>query len=637
MCGLSAVFDFEPGGELLGALTRMHDQVPHRGPDGEGFAAMDDAGAVIRAKTLPEMRIRAAGSQKLSAGLAFRWLKIQDASDLGAQPVSSSDGSVCLIFNGEIYNFRALREQLRAYGHPFRSSGDAEVLAAAYLQWGAGMFPRLTGMWAIILVDTRSRTLLIARDRFGIKPLYYCWTGSRLLLASEVKQLIAAGAPPTANSTAVAGFIRGHRPESPDQTFFSHIYSQPPATYAEIRLKEPRQALAFTAYWGLPEKGERRTTLSFEGAASALDEVLTESVGDHLLGPAPTGHLISGGLDSSLVAALAARHYARDRHIGQGFSMVLGTGGASDESAFIDCVSSHLRFHSHKAEFSPGWLKANIGRISRAQEEPIAGPAAAGQFFVFELAARNGVRVILDGQGADELFAGYPRHQVTYLRDCATRLALGTLFVEGAATAIRAPRMLSRTAYSMLRRRWRGKSPDESPVAAGFLRAQLPSDQRPKTLFDALRVDVVRGNLPTVLALTDRNAMAHSIEARVPYVDHRIVEFAFALPDTHKLGLGLRKRILRKVAERYLPHQITHRADRIGFGVPITEWLRRDFRDELSSLQSESVFRHSMIVQQKVLAAFVDAFLSGRNSDAGTVWRLFAVAQWAKAYSLSAL
>jgi asparagine synthase (glutamine-hydrolysing) len=636
MCGLSAIVDFEPRGDLLATLMRMHDQVPHRGPDGEGFAVIDQRGTAVRATTAQEMRARA-DSRPLCAGLAFRWLKILDPSELAAQPVASSDGSVWLIFNGEIYNHPALREQLRVHGHEFRSSGDAEVLIAAYLEWGVGMFSRLTGMWSMILLDARSRTLLIARDRFGIKPLYYCRIGSRLLFASEIKQLIAAGAKPAANTAAVARFIRGNRPE-PHQTFFSAIHGQPPATYAQIRLDDAAQVLPFTTYWRLPQAPERRAAVSLERATSALDAALADSVADHLLGPAPTGHLISGGLDSSLVAALAARNYAREGRTGKGFSMVLERGSLHDESAFIDRVASLLRFQSHKVEFSAAWLKENIDRISRTQEEPVPGPALAGQFLVFELASRSGVRVILDGQGADELFAGYLRHQSVYLKHCATRHALGTLVLEGIAVSIRNPRMLPRAVGSMIRSRWRGRFPGASSAAASIFRLPSPADDDgPKTLYDALSADVSRGNLPAVLALTDRNAMAHSIEARVPYVDHRIVELAFGLPDAHKLGLGLRKRILRRVAARYLPPQITHRSDRIGFGAPTAEWLRREFRQELSALHLDSVLSESAIVEPRALASFIEAFLSGDQPDAGTAWRLFAVARWAKVHSLSTL
>ena len=636
MCGLSAIVDFEARHDLFEALLRMHQQARHRGPDGEGFAAMDEAGSLKCAATHEELRMRTGAAPR--AGLAFRWLKVQDSHEAARQPACSEDGSVCVIFNGEIYNFRVLRDELATHGHAFRSNGDAEVLVASYLQWGTGMFSRLTGMWSIVILDSRAHTMVIARDRFGIKPLYYRRTDSRLLLASEVKQLVAAGPEAGANLPAVARFILGYRPESPEQTFFEGILAQPAATYAEIDLCGPPRDPEFLKYWQLPgQAGKSAVTSSLESAAQALDALLSNTVLEHLVGPAPTGHLVSGGLDSSLVAALAAKEYGRDGRIGEGFSMVLAPRSRHDESAFIDRVSSHLRFRNHKSEFSAAWLKQGLQRISRAQEEPVAGPAVAAQFLVFELAARNGMRVILDGQGADEIFAGYPRHQFAFLRDCAQR-SIGTLLIEGISMGLRSPGLISRAFASFLRGR-RARRLAARAEVADLVRSgsRAGSAGNAATLDEVMRNDVLRGNLRAVLALTDRNSMAHSIEARVPYVDHRIVEFAFGLPDRFKVGFGERKRILRKVAARYLPDEVVYRRDRIGFGVPAEDWLRRDFREELAHLPRDSMLGDSQIIDREALERSINGFLAGSQSDWGTAWRLLAVDEWAKAYRIASL
>ncbi len=655
MCGFSAIVDFHPGEGLLDALLAMHAQIPHRGPDGEGFCLVDDRWRSIHDEG---SGLRGASSSTaLRAGLAFRWLQIQDSSEAAAQPMASSDGSSLLLFNGEIYNFRELRLELKALGHSFRSESDTEVILAAYCQWGNEMFARLEGMWAIVLLDLRARKLLMSRDRFGIKPLFYHLRGARLMIASEVKQLLAAGVPTVANVSAVTRFIRGSRPESPEQTFFAAVASQPAATYASVDLQQPAGELTFTPYWRLaPPTGPVADPPSLEASCGNLDGLLTRLVAEHMVGPVPMGILVSGGLDSSVVVALAATPFAERGERGRGFSMVLDRSYSQyDETAHIDQVVSAFGFRGYTVELTPAWLKASMERVSRTQEEPVAGVAVAGQYLTFELAAKNGAKVMLDGQGADELFAGYPRHQIVYLTDCVRRLAVGALFRELAAL-LRHDRGFFRAAWKAmfvrrLERIFGGgkyppidfiRDPPDATIGRAKESSRLPASpvdggMRDSALGEVLRKDVLTGNLRAVLALSDRNSMAHSIEARVPYVDRRIVEVAFRLPDRYKIGEGERKLILRKLGARHLPKGIVARVDRIGFGAPIRQWLMQDFKSELRALPEGPAFRDSISIDRTRMRRFIERFLSGHHHDAGTIWRLYAVDQWARAYAVTGL
>jgi asparagine synthase (glutamine-hydrolysing) len=656
MCGLSAIVDFGPGERLLDVLLAMHEQIPFRGPDGEGFCVVDEGGRAMRAGDGPGLRSQASSSA-LRAGLAFRWLQIQDSSDAAAQPMASVDGSIQLLFNGEIYNFRELRDELKALGCSFRSESDTEVVLVAYSRWGREMFARLEGMWAIVLLDLRARKLLMSRDRFGIKPLYYHLGRSRLSIASEVKQLLAAGVPPVANLSAVTRFIRGSRPEVPEQTFFAAVAAQPAATYAEVDLREAAGELKFTSYWRLPPSADPVADgSSLTASCGTLDALLVRSVGEHMVGPVPMGILISGGLDSSVVAALATAPFALRGERGMGFSMVLDRRHSRfDETAHIDQVIAAFGFRGFTAELTPAWLKANIERVTRTQEEPVAGVAVAGQYLAFELAARHRAKVVLDGQGADELFAGYPRHQIVYLMDCARRLAFGDLIREIAGLLRRDHRFFREVwragfvgrLQRIFGRRYRQVDfiRDEPDAAArrattrgrASARGSEQEGARASALGETLRRDVLTGNLRAVLALTDRNSMAHSIEARVPYVDRRIVEFAFRLPDRYKIGEGKRKLILRKLGARYLPGEIVTRVDRIGFGAPLHHWLVQEFDAELRALPDGPVFHNSISVDRTRLRRFIENFLSGRHQDAGTIWRLYAVDQWARAYAVTGI
>jgi asparagine synthase (glutamine-hydrolysing) len=648
MCGLSAIVEFGSEDRLVQSLLEMHDRIPHRGPDGEGFTLIDAGWQAVSAKSAHDLRALAPSDWRI--GMAFRWLQIQDPGETAAQPMASPDGSVWLTFNGEIYNFRELRGELEGLGHRFASVSDTEVLLAAYLRWGSGCFGRLNGMWSIILIDLRERKMIISRDRFGIKPLFYHHGPGRLIVASEIKQLLAGGAPALANRAALGRFVRGRRPSSPEETFFKDIFAQPAATYAEISLQEPPQQICFQSYWrlDLPARGEIARAPPIETASATLEQLLTQSVREHMVAQARFGHLISGGLDSSLLAALAAPVYSSRHESGMGASMVLEPAlKALDESVYIDELTQALGFKNFKAELSAHWLKANIARVTWTQEEPVAGMAVAGQFLAYETAARHGAKVVIDGQGADEFFAGYPRHQVTLLMDHVRNLAWADCLREvmwllwcdpGFLWGAWRRRIVSRLARAL--------RPDRGRRAYDFLReseegtaaaAAAPSTVAASALNRELLTDVLSYNLKSVLAVTDRNSMTHSIEARVPYVDLRIADLAFRLPDDYKVGRGRRKRILRVIAERYLPRAIVQRVDRIGFGAPIESWLTNDFRAEVAALLTGGVFSGSALVDPVRLSIFIKDFLSGRNRDFGAVWRLYAIDLWARIYGVSGL
>ena len=645
MCGLSAIVEFEPGDRLLPSLLAMHDRIPHRGPDGEGFTVIDADWRATSARS--KEALRQSASSKLRVGLAFRWLQIQDPGENSAQPMASADGSVWLTFNGEIYNFRELARELEGLGHSFASVGDTEVILAAYLQWGSECFSRLNGMWAIILADLRKRKLVFSRDRFGIKPLFYHRTPKRLLVASEIKQLLAAGVPAAADCAALSRFVRGARPETPERTFFENIFAQPAASYAEISLEAPVGDTEFRPYWTLGPRADARPQL--DEACATLEGLLQQSVNEHMVAQVPIGHLVSGGLDSSLLAALAAPNYRRRGERGMAASMVMPTAPSRyDESVYIDQVTTALQFQSYKAELSAEWLKINIPRITWAQEEPVAGMAVAGQFLAYETAARHGARVVLDGQGADEIFAGYPRHQYSVLRDYAARRALPDLLRELTALARNDPRFFPDIWRLRIRPRLtRALGLGPYKPRYDFLRTAAPQQSAPQAtpnpvlatsaLTRDLVTDVLTGNLRPTLIMTDRNSMAHSIEARVPYVDRRIVEYGFTLPDNYKIGGGMRKRILRRIAARHLPQAIVTRVDRIGFGVPVTQWLTTDFSAELAELSEGPTFRNATFVDRPGLKRFADDFLAARHQDAGAIWRLYAIDHWARAYAVQGL
>lgn len=636
MCGISLVVDQESGEGLVESLRAMHAAIPHRGPDGEGFCVLDGDWRLHAAREAAALPL---GTRSARVGCAFRWLQIQDRDPASSQPMASADGAIQLLFNGEIYNFRELREELARAGRPFRTRSDTEVVLAAYEHWGEAAFARFEGMWALAILDLRDRSLVISRDRFGIKPLYLHRAGSRLFIASEVKQLLAAGAPARADRSSVTRFLRGRRPSPPEATFFEGIRAQPPATWARIPLDAGAGEPQFRAYWDLP-KAPPDMSIKLEAACERLDAILARSVSDHLVAAVPVGILVSGGLDSSLVAALSARSRGSSGERIDAYSMVPERASRDiDESAYMTSVVNAFGLRGHATTLAPATFKQAIGAVTRAQEEPAAGFAAAAQYAVFALAATQGTRVVLDGQGADEIFAGYPRHQFAYLADRASRGHVLEAAIESGAV-LAADRGFARDLWrGTVLPRARRLLPGRAAPPPVFLRAPFdrPMARQPLSLADTLRRDVLEGNLRAVLALTDRNAMAHSIEARVPYVHRPVVEFAFSLPDRFKIGAGQRKRVLRALGERYLPPEVARRRDRIGFGAPTRDWLSRDFVTELRALANGPAFAASECVDREGVHAFVERFLAGAHRDAGTAWRLYAVDQWVRTFSVTGL
>jgi asparagine synthase (glutamine-hydrolysing) len=618
VCGISAVIGAHA--DAAEWLVRMHAPIRHRGPDGEGFLHVARDGAAARDDDQHAFLQRGVPG----AAIAFRWLKIQDTTDAARQPMASRDGRLWIALNGEIYNFRELARELAAFGHTFRSHSDTEVALAAYEQWGTDCFPRFLGMWAVVIVDTRSQTAVISRDRFGIKPLYYAWRDGSLLLASEARQFGCRAA----DLDSVARFTAGERPR-PLRSFFAGVQAFPAASYAVIDLRAPR--LEPRAYWSLANVNDR--VITFEDAAERLDALLRSAMEMHLVAEVGVGTLLSGGLDSSLVTAIAARDGEPRR---PAFSFVLNEriDRAFDESRYVDDVVQHTGVPTCRTTMTGDWLRENIARVTVAQEAPVTGAPVAAQFRTHQLAAASGVRVVLDGQGADETFAGYRRHHAVMLTELLLhgRLAAFSRELREAPPGSASTWLRQAVAAPL----FRTVVPPRMP--SWYVGAHEPLTRSTATnLGRTLHRDVTELNLPSVLAITDRNSMAHSLEARVPLLDHRIVEFAFTLPSQMKIGGGVRKRILRHVAQRYLPQSVLTRTDSIGFGTPQGRWMRGELRDAMRDAATSASIQQNAFIDGTRVRRLVDDFFAGRGgvSSHREVWVIYALHHWLTAFDIT--
>jgi asparagine synthase (glutamine-hydrolysing) len=640
MCGISILLDPKGSPQFMSRLEAMHAVIRHRGPDGDGFLVAGRDGSVSRADTAAQLAPIAAPE----IGFAFRRLKICDLSPAANQPMGSADRTIWVVFNGEIYNFRALRTELEAKGRVFVTSGDTEVVLAAYEQWGEKCFDRLDGMWAIGILDLRRRRLIVSRDRFGIKPLYWkIASDGAILFASEIKQVLNAcrDEPSRSNRPLIAAFLRGFRYPTLEETFFAGIRSVPPASWCEIDLAAPA-APRFQRYWNLADYTAEHNKLGYDAAVAAVEACLADAVHSHRQADVKVGALLSGGLDSSTLVGLARRNGAAGLP-----TYSIGYRDAAPqfcEMPYVDAMAKRDGIENHETTFDAKWIATNTDPILWTLEEPPLAMPAFAQYRMFEFCAEHGATVIIDGQGADEISAGYPYHQRAFIKQRLLRRQPLAAWRELHAIARREKRSSASLFYDFFLRHYTRKRPQFPWIAPADPRTSDPDFAfargdygRDSSLVNRqLYFDVHWGNVKIVLGYGDRNAMAHSIEARVPYFDRTFVELMFQLPDTFKIGNGDRKRALRDVGRRHVPPEITERADRMGYGTPDEAMIRGPLFELMTEAVNDPAFRSAEWIVPAEADRLLAGFREGHHNDFRAIWRLFALSRWARRFSLTA-
>jgi len=599
MCGISGYVD--PTGALDGrpVLSAMASALAHRGPDGEGFLIEE------------------------GFGLAHRRLSIIDLTETGAQPMTV--GPLTVVFNGEIYNYRELREELIHAGQVFFGASDTEVLARAYLEWGARSLERLRGMWAFALLDRRSMELVCSRDPFGIKPFYYGWRRGVFLFASEPVALLAAGVAARARLPTAAHYLALGISEHEPHSFFEDIVPLPAGTSIAVDAQGRLRPLGTLDGCALDSGGSAASDGEFS-------EALADSVRLHLRSDVPVGTCLSGGLDSSTVAALAAAAVRADG--GPRFTAVtaVSSEAATDERPYAAAVARHCDLTWLTVTPSAADFIADIDVSMRAQGEPAFSPSVYFQYCVMRRARAAGLKVMLDGQGSDELLGGYERYVPTWALEVARRhgpLSALQAFWAAARNARPGVRgMSSLAAYVLvpvLRQRVvaRRVSFLQPQVRAGVLDlvAQIASVSR--DMHAARVADIRHYSLPALLRFEDRNSMAHSIEARVPYVDREVVSCGLRVPEDQLLRRGFSKYPLRLVAARVLPPSIAWRRAKIAFEPPTRTWLGAVDAQMQTEVAASPLIRR-LCRRIPELAALAPALR----------WRLYNLARWQRLFSV---
>ena len=565
MCGIAgfvAARDQEVGAWFPEAVEAAR----HRGPDA---AAVWLPGDRNRTPT----HLFADRGRAARAALGFVRLSILDLSPTGDEPMVIPDRAA-LVFNGEIYNYVELRKQLEARGCSFESTGDAEVLLKGWLEWGIGLLPRLNGMWAFAIYDVQKQGLLLARDRFGEKPLFTMpWAGG-VAFASEVKQLAAfPGAALELDPAAAARFLATGRPYDGFSSWFKGIDQLPPASWTWIERDGTQRR---GTYWDLPEAvGAVEPEVTPEAWADRFGAELRRSVMLRLRSDVPVGTSLSAGVDSSAIAAEVTElgHSAYHSYT------VAADGATVDEAQPAERFAHAMGARWTRVQVDGAGFGSQWDRITRHQETPVPSTSLYGQWKVAEAARRDGVIVLLDGQGADEVLGGYHKffaaHTLRTFRDHPIGApAAAWRFLRH----VGGPRALMRNGY-----RYAGRL-GERPDPAALLRPSLlsgTSENTPRINVGDRRMradDIRRWSLPNLLAFLDRSAMAHGVETRLPYLDPELVALGLAMPPAVLLNRGWNKWPLRHHLATHAPRETAWRRGKVWFDLPQSPWLRGPLR-----------------------------------------------------------
>ncbi len=597
--------------------------VRHRGPDGKGAVNFD------------------IGNDGLSLGLGHRRLAIIDLSARASQPMFSPDGSVCIVFNGEIYNYIELRDELKCAGVAFSTDSDTEVLLGAYQHWGVGCLPKLNGIFAFAVYDKRKSLLLIARDHFGVKPLCYHNSPDGFTAASEIKQLAEFPyIPHKINKEKLFHFLNSGDFSFDKETMWGEVYELPPGHYMEIPVASwrPGEPLPIKQWYDpshiLPFKG------TFDDACEKYLELLKSAIELQLRADVPIGFLLSGGLDSTTMLGLCAAMHPNRGELLKSFSSCYDV-KEFDEREYIDTMIAHAKISSSLHFPTPEESAENLDKVIWHNDIPVHPRSAVSHWLLYKhIKEDNDSRiVILEGQGADEVFCGYADFFWPFMLENVKRLRLGVLLRE--AMLVRRNYGYSWKVYcrKFLRTVFPASAmnlpPNESIHLPDLLAKEsssaLPVPRETSSILEMHMSRLVI--LRYILHNVDRNSMAHSRETRVPFLDHRLVEFALSLPSEYKIGKGFNKLLNRVSVGGIVPEKIRWRRDKQGYSSPISVWAGRELKDFFSHALSQAA--EMPFVDKTMIMNRFQRYVQGECAFDPFWWRLVAADRWIKLFRMN--
>lgn len=617
MCGIAGILLHSPNPAAPEHLKKMTDAIAHRGPDGEAQW----------------------NNKKNTVHLGHRRLAVIDLSENAAQPMAYA-GRYQIVHNGEIYNYIEIRSFLQNKGYSFTSKSDTEVILAAYDFWKEKCLQQFDGMFAFAIWDEKEEILFAARDRFGEKPFFYYEDEENFIFASEMKALWAIGIEKKIDNKMLLNYLTlGHVQNCVDkeQTFFEDIYSLPPAHYIHFKPSVSRVS-KITKYWSINK--ETRIDITTDDAIDIFTQHLHTSVNRRLRSDVSLGTSLSGGLDSSTIAATI--NFLQGNSALKTLKTFSATfpGFENDESKYIELFKQYTAVENFQVHPSADDLINDFEKLCYHQEEPFQSSAIYAQYKVFEKAKALDVKVLLDGQGADEIAAGYPRYIHWYLQEVLSRHKLGATRQEKYAfrknnqpfqwnfkNVIAA--FLPAHAAMLLEKREYSKTIHHPGISSEFLSSvkghEWEGIHKPivTKLNDILHFSTTEMGLEELLRFADRNSMAHGREVRLPFLGHELVEFVFSLPSQLKMHDGWTKFILRKAMDKKLPDDIVWRKNKVGFEPPQKQWMENDvLKDYIQEAKRKLV--NASILSKKVLSKKIEPLPA--HSDKNYDWRYLCAA-----------
>ena len=607
MCGIAGYVAKSQRGVPPTIIEEMTRVIAHRGPDGAGQFYFDNF------------------------ALGHRRLAIIDLSNDAAQPMSYTNGRYVISYNGEIYNYIELRHDLKKYGYQFRSQSDTEVILAAYAHWGEACVDRFNGMWAFVIYDRERRVLFCSRDRFGVKPFYFTDQKGFFAIGSEIRQLLPLLPSVKADRDIVLDFVLTSFADHTQQTFFNGIEKLLPAHNLIYDLQ--KHSYKIDRYYKVRLRPEI-ASLDIKQAIEAYATVLTDAVKLRLRSDVRVGTCLSGGVDSSTIATTAAHLHSRGSSAPFSAVTAVSEQRSNDESQFATLVVKHSNLDWIRVKPTYDDFSHSLPAVVQTQEEPFASASICMQYFVMQAARKNGITVLLDGQGGDETLLGYEIYYGVYYISLLVRHGLLAMAKGIRSAQINNSNMGLLNSFKFIIGCLSG------PARYWVYRRRHPYIAAPKNTpcylnayakacldeFALQELEIGATNLPVLLRYEDKNSMAHSVETRLPFIDYRTLETALSLPRELKIRDGWSKWVLRKMMNGHMPDEIVWRKNKMGFDAPDDIWLTRHLPKMIRAVSSSPLLSAMTDIKRLVKAY--------PRLDKRSQWRFYSVALWENAFRI---
>ena len=635
MCGILSIINKKAEANSE-SLIKACAIIKHRGPDDEGFltwAPGDEpkiwAGNDTAASTNEHWKYnRLAPGQRFKVGFGHRRLSILDLSPAGHQPMAFAEAGLSITFNGEVYNYLEIKAELEQIGHTFRTSSDTEVILHAWQQWGISCLHKFNGMFAFVILDHKKNELYAVRDRFGVKPLYYCQDGTSLYLASEIKQIRTS---PTykfnINMPIARQYLATGAVNHTENTFDQSVRSLPCGHYIFLDLAKESLDFQIKRWYNLAPK---KWAGSFDSAVDEFRKLLTDAVNLRLRSDVTVGSCLSGGLDSSAIVCIAA-NLLKAKGVFAGLETVTACYDAAkyDEWKFAEEVIKKTNAVPHKTFPSFKQLQDEIDAFIWHQDEPTGSTSQFSQWAVFKRTHEAGLKVMIDGQGADEQLAGYGGNDIAFYSGLMKQAKIAAIVDE----AIHYKKENGRYPKGFLISAMRGNMGKVNPVSTvNYLVNTEPSSiytSPSGSLQENLMRQLFSEPLPALLRYEDHNSMAWSVESRTPFLDYKFVEFTLGLPERFVYKRGVRKHILRQAMHNIIPAAIENRRDKMGFVTPEELWLKGEGKDWFGNEIEQAIKQFGgSILEAGNTRKFAADMISGATTFNFALWRIVCFNKW---------